>query len=626
MSATHRTGLSRAQLVFRFVLATLVLLVLFVIVWVGVRALLARDELLGAVPVANRIGSQVLTDGSEIGDDLEELQNRASAAAGLTSDPVWRIAESTPFLGNNLSAFRQAAALVDDLAVEALPPLSALSESFSLDSLQPRDGRLDLQVFSTAKPYLGEARAALDAANTAARKIDTQNTIPQIGSAVDQVVDLVANAEGVVDGLDTAASLLPSMLGADGPRSYLLLSLNNSELRATGGLPGAVAVIEASEGTLSLGALSSATALGEFDEPVLPLTAGEQTLYGDLLGTFLHDVNYTPDFPRSGELARAMWNERTGQSVDGVLAIDPVALGYVLNATGDIEAGDGITLTSSNAAEVLLRDAYSLFPDPDEQDAFFASVTGTIFRAVTAGKTDASALLTALSRSADEGRIHVWSSRGEEQEQLRDTALSGEVPVSSDSSTAYGVYLNDATGAKMDFYLDGAIAIASAVCRNDQRPNFEVKLQLTSSAPLDAATSLPSYVTGDGIYGVEPGNIRTNVFVYAPQGSVPYSVTIDGEEFAFVAADEGNNSVAGVTVELRPGESSVVSMKFVGLAGAARPAELQHTPMAREMETSLDNYLDCSDIPPAPSQDEEQTGALSFKGQAALPVTKFSWG
>jgi hypothetical protein len=611
MSAKQERQPSGARHAARWIIALFVVVVLFGVVWVGVRAMLARDELLGAVPIANRIGSQVLTDGNDVSSDLDNLQERASKAAELTSDPIWRVAEFTPFVGNNLTAFRQAAALVDGLAVGALPPLTALSESFTLDALLPQDGRLNLEVFTAAQPFLGEARSALEMADISAGEIDTANTIPQIGSAVDQVVDVIAKARGIVDGLDTAASLLPSMLGSDGPRNYLLLSLNNSELRATGGLPGAIAIVEANSGSLTLGALSSATALGEFDQPVLPLSDGEKTLYGDLLGTYMHDVNYTPDFARSGELAREMWLQRTGQTVDGVIAVDPIALSYVLEATGPIDTESGISLSSANAVDVLLKDVYSLFPKSTDQDVFFASVTGTIFQKVTSGDVDGSTLLTALNRGTEENRIHLWSAAAEEQTQLEKTALAGVVPTTTENSTAYGVYLNDATGAKMDYYLDGAIAIASGICRVDQRPNFEVKVQLSSSAPQDAATSLPEYVTGGGLYDVDPGNIRTNVFVYAPIGSVPYSVTIDGEEFAFVAAEEGGHSVAGVTVELTPGQSSVVSMKFVGVAGAPKPVALQHTPMSGDVETSLDNYLDCSGVAPAPvdGDDGEQSGA-----------------
>jgi hypothetical protein len=334
MSFVQRRTTRRWSRNLRIALLIILTVIVLLSAWVGVRASLARDALLGAVPVANRIGSQVLVDGSQIGPDLSILQDRAQTAAKLTSDPVWRGAELVPALGANLKAFREAAGVIEQLASEALPPVHDLAGSFSTDSLTPVGGGIDLEIFREAQPSLGQAREALENADAAASQIDTASTIPQIGSAVDQIVELVSRAKGIVDGLDLAASLLPTLLGGDEPRSYLLLSLNNAELRSTGGLPGAIAVISAHDGLVTLGETASATELGEFDDPVLPLTSAESVLYGEALGTWMHDVNLTPDFSRSGELARAMWLERTGTAVDGVLSIDPVALGYLLGATG----------------------------------------------------------------------------------------------------------------------------------------------------------------------------------------------------------------------------------------------------------------------------------------------------
>jgi hypothetical protein len=286
-----------------------------------------------------------------------------------------------------------------------------------------------------------------------------------------------------------------------------------------------------------------------------------------------------------------MWLERTGESVDGVLAVDPVALSYILAATGPV--------------------VYETFALPSDQDAFFAGATGKIFGAVTAGQADTSTLFDALGRSADEDRLHLWSADGDEQKRIESTGLAGLVPTSTGDTTAFGVYLNDATGAKMDYYLSSGVGIASGVCRTDKRPNFDVTVKLESRAPNDALTSLSPYVTGGGRYGVLPGNISTSVFVYAPAGSVPFSVTIDGVEHAFVAADDDSHSVAGITVELKPGQQSEVSMKFVGLAGASDAVVLEHTPMSTEVLTSIDNYLDCSTVVPAPVEgDEEQSGAM----------------
>jgi hypothetical protein len=610
MSSVHRRTISRGRKIAVGAFLAVAILLVFSLIWVTSRALLARDELLGAIPIANRVGAQIVTEGGSIDDDLRDLQDRAASAASLTSDSIWRAGELIPVLGSNLTAFREAASMIHRLAEDAIPPLADLAGTINVDSLAPSGGAFDLTTFSDAQPMLARARAALDAADQRATAIDVSNTVPQIGVAVDQVSSLVSDAKTAVDGIETAATLLPAMLGGDAPRSYLLLSLNNAELRATGGLPGAIAVLNAEGGRLSLGDLSTASTLGEFDSPVLELTQSERALYGDVLGTYMHDVTYTPDFSRSGALAQAMWLERTGETVDGVLAVDPVALSYILSATGPVDSGSGIVLTSENAVDVLVNGVYTTFDGPVEQDAFFAGVTAKIFGAVVSGQADGSELIAALTRSADENRLHLWSADETEQEKIATTPLAGVVPTSTDERTAFGVYFNDATGAKMDYYLSSAIGIASGVCRNDGRPNFEVTVKLESRAPVDSGTSLPGYITGGGAFGVTPGNVRTNIFVYAPEGSVPYSVTIDGQEYAFVAVDESNHSVAGVTVELAPGQQSEVQLGFVGMAGASSAVELQHTPMASDVLTSLDNFLDCSEIPSAPVDGEEgQSGA-----------------
>jgi hypothetical protein len=611
MGSTHRHGRTRVSKATLWASAALVVIVMFVVIWVAARALMAREELLGAVPLASKVGSQALSGEGDVSESLSEIQERARTAAGLTSDPIWRATEFIPVLGNNLTAFREAASMVDQLATDALPPLGDLLGTLTLDTLSPSNGRFDLDAFVAAQPMIADALDALEEADVSAGEIDTTNTIPQIGIAVDQMVTLVGDGRAAVQSLDTAATLLPSMLGVDGPREYLLMSLNNAELRATGGIAGALAILSVDDGQIRLGASTNATALGEFDTPVLGLSKAEQTLYGDLLGTYMQDVNYTPDFARSGALAKEMWLERTGQEVDGVIALDPVALSYILRSTGPIDVGSELVLTDDNAVDVLLSGVYSSFSLPAEQDAFFASAMSSIFTALVGGAADSATLVDALGQSVDENRIHLWSADADEQSVIATTPMAGIVPTSNERTTGFGVYFNDSTGGKMDYYLSSSIGIASGVCRNDQRPNFEVRVNLESRAPADSAGTLPRYVTAGGDYGVTPGNISTSVYVYAPEGSVPYSVTIDDVEYAFVAANDGGHSVAGVTVELTPGQQSTVSMKFVGLAGAPAAVELQHTPMAAGVVTSLDNYLDCSEISPAPiSGEEEQSGAF----------------
>ena len=586
---------SRRRRIVIIVVSVVAAVLAFAGIWIGVRGSMARTELLDAVPLASTIEKAAIAGhASSTAADVRLLQQKSAKAEDLTSDPVWRAAEVIPGVGPNLIAVRQSAALVHEVAVSGIPPLITLATKVNVHQLVPQNGRIDLNLFDTATPSLATARGALDQAKARASAINAGATIAPVRTAVTKLVSLVDKTASTVDGIDTAAKLLPSMLGADGPRNYLLLSLNSAELRTPGGIPGAIAVVHADNGQLSLDQRTSATALGRAKSAVLPLTPSEKALFDERLGTYMQNVVSTPDFKRSGELAQAMWKVKTGQSIDGIVAIDPVALGYILRATGPIDAGSGVTLTSGNAAKFLLSTVYAQIPDTSEQDVFFAGATRSIFAVLTKGSINSTKLLDALSKSASEDRIHIWSAQPSEEKVLATSTLAGGLPKSTKKVSAFGVYLNDATGAKMDVYLRASIALSSAVCRADNRPNFAVGVKLTLKAPLDAATSLPTYVTGRYAFGVKPGRVRTNVYVYAPPGAQPFSVKVDGKEVAFASADLNGQPVVGAVVEMGPTETASLLFQFVGKAGDASKLSLQNTPMSSPVVTSVTGKVDCS--------------------------------
>ena len=51
----------------------------------------------------------------------------------------------------------------------------------------------------------------------------------------------------------------------------------------------------------------------------------------------LSDSNWSPNFPTSAALAAEFYTRATGQSVDGVINVDPVALSYVLQVVGSVQ-------------------------------------------------------------------------------------------------------------------------------------------------------------------------------------------------------------------------------------------------------------------------------------------------
>lgn len=586
LRSEHRSVKRRSRLV-GFSILGFVIVILAAVAWVGVRGLLAKGELEAAIPLATSVQSELgAGDAAAARDTAQQLKDHAAEAARLTNDPVWRAAELFPFAGPNLVAFREAAAVTDSVASEAVWPLANNIASFGIDTFRPVNGAVDLAPIVSVEKSVQDAAAVLSAASARAESIDTASTIGPIQDAVGQLQVATRGADQLMSGVSNAVVLLPRMLGADGPRNYLLVFQNPAEVRAGGGVTSALALIRTDHGAVNLIRQESSGAFGTFDPPALQLPSETRGLYGERPAQYVQNTTLVPQFELSGQIAAAMWKERFGDEVDGVMAFDPVALGYLLKSTGSITLPTGEELTSENAVSFLLSDVYAKYVDPSIQDAVFASAARSVFDRVSSGGVQPRELLSALVRAGDEGRLRLWSAHEEDQAILGNTSLSGPLPMITPNSTEIGVYLNDGTGAKMDYYLRTEVSTGSELCRADGRPAFRVTLTLTNTVTADMVGRLPDYVSGNGGYGVTPGNVKTVVYIYGPESNGPLTdaailtnldVGMAGAQSS--ASFDSNHTVAVVPVELGPGESRTLTADFLGQLGNPLRLKPLVTPM-----------------------------------------------
>ena len=396
-----------------------------------------------------------------------------------------------------------------------------------------------------------------------------------VGAPVRDLQAALDDAVDVTDRAATAAELLPTMLGGDGERTYLLMFQTNAEVRATGGIPGALAVIHATDGQIQLERQGVATDFGgPYAKPVLPLTNDELAVFSNKIARYPADITLSPDFPRVAEVARAMWETSTGQRVDGVLATDPVALSYLLDGTGPIPIqGQDAELTTANAAHLLLNGVYLDQPNAQQQNLYFADAARSVFDAVLGGQGSPGAILDALVRAADEQRLLVWSDDDEEQQTIETTTLSGKVPLETSDDPQIGIYLNDATGAKLDYYLDYDVTVEPLSCDGGIQEQ-RVTIVMTSNVPAGLSSM------NESILGLSrpPGWLLTNVYVYGPvDGSIGES-TLDGEKFEYALYEQETRPIAGATIELEPGQRRTVVYDVVSGEDQTGDPEVRITP------------------------------------------------
>jgi hypothetical protein len=556
----------------------------------------AKNHLEIAAGLFVQLQQQVLdADVAAARGTLAALQSETKAARDATDGFGWRAAGHLPLVGDDLRAVATVSAVLDDLAGNGLPALLAVAAGLDPANLAPQRGRIDVASLSRAAPQIAGGLAVIRRAQRSVAGIRVDGLIGRLGTAVTLLSDGLAKAERLTETADRAARLLPTMLGSNGPRTYLVLFQNNAEIRATGGMPGAYIVISADAGAIEVVDQGTATSdLGIFDRPVLTLGEDMEALYTERPAVFPADVNLSPDFPTAALLAQVMYQKRKGVRVDGVMATDPVALSYLLRVTGAVKLPGGDSLTSENAVRMLLSEAYVKYPDALGQDAFFAGAAHAVFLALLNGQGDPKGIPTELARAAGERRLLVWSADKAEEAILSGTVLAGRMPDDDAGNPTVGVFLNDGSGAKLDYYLTHAAALSVGGCMEDGSRELRLRLTVGSTAP---DRGLPAAVTGLALSG-DSHTSRTNIMVFSPTGGAVVAVSLDGRELDFGSGLERDRGVGVITVDLPPGGKKTYD---IAIETGAHPApgrevkpRLWTTPGVRPWRTTVTSGTKCA--------------------------------
>ncbi|MEG9227732.1 DUF4012 domain-containing protein [Aeromicrobium sp. Sec7.5] len=535
--------------------------------WIGWEANQARAALAEATDQASVLQDEISSgDTAQAERILGALQENTETARTRTDGFLWSAAAKIPFVGDNLGAVTTASDALDAITQDALPPVVSTATALDSDLFKPVDGVFPLETFAqlvdpvtTASEVLTEQRARIDA-------IDAGSLLGPVQGPIEELQEKVGTAESGAAAAARAMRLAPGMLGANGPRTYLVMFQNNAESRSLGGIPGSIAIVRAEGGRITFDESYSYSDIGSFEQDVIAITPDEATTFGTTIARDLRDTTLTPDFTRAAQFAKGIVEQKFGEPLSGVVSVDPVALSYALEGTGPVSLPEGTVLTADNAVTTLLSSVYARFPDPNDQDTFFSVAAQTVFSTVLNGQGDYRKTLEGLTQAVDEHRILVWSADPAEQAELEETPLAGVLPQGG-PNPQFGVYINDATSSKMQFYLRWDSTVEAVQCLDGNQQELELTVKLTSTAPPDAAL-LPSYIVGNGRFA-DVGTQQVNLRIAAPAGSTLESLEVDGARTIFAQGILGDRPIAIQPAVLAPGQD--VTMKLTVTTGEDQP-------------------------------------------------------
>lgn len=565
--------------------------------WVLVTGMLARTELLAAQQQLGAIRQSVADpSGKAAAEDSRAALRSAGAHADrahrLTTGPAWFAASQVPFLGRPVSTVRGAADAADQLTHDVLPPMVHMASQLTDEA---RHGGLPVLLSSLESSAPALERAARASADARAMADDLPRTpwLPAIDHARTQLVSQLDQMAPHTSDAAVAARVVPPMLGAHGPRRYLLVIQNTAESRGTGGLPGAFAVLTANQGKLRFETFGSDTML-EDAHPKLDLGAEYRARYGamDPTGTWANS-NVSPHFPNAARIWAAAWREHSGQRVDGAIALDPSTLSRFLRATGPARLPDGTTVTAGNALDLAERTGYARFSDSGERKAYFLDVARATSTRLIGAMDDGPQWLPGLFRAAydvaGEGRLQMWSAQPSEQRLLQTRPLAGALPAGPGPFA--GLVVNNAAGGKLDYYLGRKLHWTPGRCTPDGRL-VTARITLTNRAP---ASGLPPYVTQRADkppYRTRPGDNRLLVSYYASAGAELTGAVLDGRRALMSSGVERGHAVYTLDMELPARHSRTLTLHLLEPI-SDRPPVLLRQPLVTPLHARVGPYPAC---------------------------------
>lgn len=520
-------------------------------------------------------------------DDAKKIDELCSSMKKETSSPVWTMASFIPVYGGDINAARTIVDALSDVSSGALVPMADNLAQATPGKLF-QDGTINVSALQAVADSLSDSSKAFKSANKKVQGIGDTH-IAQVTELVDKAKDGFATLNGAVDAAEKVAPVLPQMLGANGQtRNYLLYAMNNVEIRACGGFGGSQGLISVTDGQMSIGEFVPRIGLSE-DEAVESVDEEDEALFGNHSNLYNSGNTYSPDWPRNSQRVAALWKSQYGQDVDGVVGIDPVFLQYLLGLVGNVSLPDGTVVDGTNAAKVLMHDVYWNYP-VEESDGIFASVASAAFDKILGGigDVDVTKLVSAVERGAEEGRLIAWMKNDDEQNAIKEMNIDASLPDPDDPSEdpVAGVYFNNLSFSKLDWYLNADTQIGQGIKNGDGTCSYRITVTLTNIMTQEEAGKLPDYVAASAPDAARDDE-RLNVSLFAPTGGNITDLTVEGTQFGLGAATWHGIPFYSGTVDLHAGETTTITYTLTTSAEAGdKPLTLRQTPTCQAARDS----------------------------------------
>lgn len=467
---------------------------------VGTQALLVKHHEEAAIAVVkDAVKKQRLNDLDGV---VADMQKQTRAARDITNGPLWSFTEKLPGIKGSMRVVRMMTDVVDDMAQDTAPKFADVAQTIDAKSIY-KNGRINAGPIVKALPELETAAQSLERYTAEFDKIP----VPRITI----VANALTRSRGILDQANYYMQAavgeyipnLPEWLGYEGKQTYAILAMTPGEMRASGGLIGAVGTVTITDGKIEIGDFKTNLGFADSNITARNLSEDEQRLYKEEgpmnLNYDVRDIANSPDTVRVADYFRAIWNQlEIGKhtNLNGIVLADPLLVQSLVKVFGDVTLPDGTVLTGTNTADFLINTAYKDYP-AEETDAMFGTVAKACVQRLM-GDLDAgkmAKLAGEVLTLAHNRHLSVYSFDPTMQQIFWDTELTSTFPL-DEAKPEIGIYITENNPSKMGWYIKRSTKITQLDCLEDGPAKYHVEYTIRNTMTDEESKTLPHYITG----------------------------------------------------------------------------------------------------------------------------------
>jgi len=508
--------------------------------------------------------------------ELKKSTDEFVRARNLLSSLEIKVLRKVPVVGSNVkvaTALAVAGTKVSDAGAVVLDQAQVLEDERGHLRFPIENGRVDVDKLEVLQEPVARVTSAVAEGVYAVEQSPRSMLIGTVAKARMDFLERVGDVRNRLEEASVYLDVAPELFGARGRRTYLVAIGNNAEMNSNG-MVLAYGILDVTGGALSWSHFGSVTEL-QLSEPVpVPLEPGFHARWSWANPTFAWQrTNVSVDTEASGSSMAAMYRAKTGRTVDGVVYMDGVAVGYLLSATGPLDfENPNVRLDASNFADYTMNKAYFYFGNQAQRKEFLVEAAAkAIGASFNIRGSAAEKLARSIAKATAERRLWMWVADTAVEKKLIKVSLGGRILTNAEqsrvgdqqgisearSSDVASYSLINLGGNKVDYYVNNSISHRLEI-DSGGRARATVSFTIENRAPVD----LPEYVggaTGPGQAQREKGEYLGYLTWYAPFGSE----LLDSGEFR-VQSDLPDGGMAAFSwlVKVPPGSKETLTFTY----------------------------------------------------------------